>query len=106
MDEGRAQVTVRFFGSLHTLRSRAGLETTAVVEVPDEGILARDLARSLDVPLDDIEGVFCNGDVFGLGRLLRPGDRVAFVPYGTPGPHRYYLGLYKAGLEDEDEACD
>jgi len=106
MDEGRAQVTVRFFGSLHTLRSGAGLETTTVVDVPDEGILARDLARSLELPIDAIEGVFCNGDVFGLGRLLRPGDRVAFVPYGTPGPHRYYLGLYKAGLEDEDETCD
>jgi hypothetical protein len=106
MGEGQAQVTVRFFGSLHALRSVAGLATTTVVDVPVEGILARDLARSLDLPVDDIEGVFCNGDVFGLTRLLRPGDRVAFVPYGTPGPHRYYLGLYKAGLEDDDQTSD
>lgn len=101
-------VTVRFFGMLHALRRGAGLAATLTVDVPDSGIAARDLAAQLDLPLDSIEGVFCNGDVFGLSRVLHPGDRVAFVPYGTPGPHRYYLGLYEAGREDEtaDPPCE
>jgi hypothetical protein len=38
---------------------------------------------------------------------ISPGDRVAFVPYGTPGPHRVFLGLYAAGKEsDAAEACN
>lgn len=105
MGEDAARCEVRFFGSLHAMRSEAGLPTTTVVDVPATGVHARDLARDLGLPLDAIEGVFCNGDVFGLSHVLRPGDRVAFVPYGTPGPHRYFLGLYKAGLED-DQSCE
>jgi hypothetical protein len=106
MTQGPAQVTVRCFGSLHALRSKEGLPTTTVVDVPAEGIRARDLASDMGLPLDSIEGVFCNGDVFGLSRVLHPGDRVAFVPYGTPGPHRFFLGLYKAGHEDDVEDSD
>jgi hypothetical protein len=106
MAEGSEQVTVRFFGALHALRSKAGLPTTTVVDVPAEGVRARELALGLGLPVDAIEGVFCNGDVFGLSRILRPGDRVAFVPYGTPGPHRFFLGLYKAGQEDDEDTCD
>ena len=106
-DDGPGPVTVRFFGMLHTLRREAGLAASCTVDVPRRGIAARELAAELDLPLDSIEGVFCNGDVFGLSRVVRPGDRVAFVPYGTPGPHRYYLGLYKAGQEDEAaEPCE
>ena len=43
-----------------------------------------------------------NRTVYGIGHHVDPGDRVAFVPYGTPGPHRVYLGLYKAGKDAGD----
>lgn len=95
------RITVRLFGMLHTMRREAGLPATVVVDVPEDGVVARELAQRLGLPLKHIEGVFCNGDVFGLSRVLGPGDRVAFVPYGTPGPHRVFLGLYKAGREDD-----
>ena len=55
------------------------------------------IATRLDLPHDLIEGVFCNHTVYGLDHVIRPGDRIAFVPYGTPGPHRFTLGLYDAG---------
>jgi len=42
--------------------------------------------------------------VHGIGVHVSPGDRVAFVPYGTPGPHRVFLGLYAAGEEESDAA--
>ncbi len=63
----------------------------------DAGITGRDLARRLALPLGEIEGVFVNGRVRGPEHVILPGDRVAFVPKGTPGPHRFALGLYAAG---------
>ena len=46
---------------------------------------------------EKIEGVFVNHVVHGIGVHVSQGDRVAFVPYGTPGPHRVLLGLHSAG---------
>ena len=51
---------------------------------------------------DMIEGVFVNHTVYDLGHYVMPSDEVAFVPYGTPGPHRFYLGLYKAGKQSRE----
>jgi len=95
-------VTVRMFGSLHTLRRERDLPTTVDFEVPVDGMTARAIADALELPHEMIEGVFCNGHVFGLSRLIVPGDRIGFVPHGTPGPHRFMLGLWKAGREDEE----
>jgi len=93
-------ITVRMFGSLHTLCRETGRETTECVPVPPEGITARELALRMELPLEMIEGVFANGHVYGLSRVIMPGDRVGFVPHGTPGPHRFMLGLYQAGKDD------
>jgi hypothetical protein len=100
---GTGTIEVRMFGSLHALRREAGLPALVTAEVPGTGITGRDLAGELGLPLDAIEGVFCNGHVHGLGHLLVPGDRVGFVPHGTPGPHRFMLGLWSAGREDEED---
>ncbi len=96
----QTSVTVRMFGSLHTLCRGQGRDTTILVDVGPEGLSARELALRLDLPPQTIEGAFCNGTVYGLSHIIRPGDRVGFVPYGTPGPHRFMLGLYEAGKDD------
>jgi len=98
-DTGR--VTVRMFGVLCTLRKERGLPAETEIDVPAEGIPAREIAVALELPVERIEGIFCNHTVYGLGHVIRPGDRLAFVPFGTPGPHRYSLGLYRAGHEEE-----
>jgi hypothetical protein len=90
------------FGALHTLRKERGLPTVAEVAIPAEGLTATALADALDLPLDLFEGVFCNRTVYPMRHSIAPGDRVAFVPKGTPGPHRFFLGLYAAG-QDEGE---
>ncbi|MDO8881297.1 MAG: MoaD/ThiS family protein [Coriobacteriia bacterium] len=95
-----ATMEIRLFGLLHADRVQRGLPSAVHVEIPEEGIVARDLAHSLELPLDLIEGVFCNGKVCGPSHVLMPGDRVAFVPKGTPGPHRFALGLYSAGAKE------
>lgn len=97
-----APVSVRIFGSLRPFRTERGLSCDLSVEVPEEGVVASDLALELGLPLDWVEGVFVNHTVHGVGVMVSPGDRIAFVPRGTPGPHRVFLGLYAAGREGEE----
>lgn len=96
---GDSTVMVRLFGALYALQKERGGPTALEVELPPEGVTGAELAGMLDLPLSMIEGVFCNRTVRPLGHRLMPGDRVAFVPEGTPGPHRFFLGLYAAGRE-------
>lgn len=96
-------VNVRLFGALHALRKERGLPTALEVDVPAEGMTGADLATALDLPLERIEGLFCNHTVYPVGHRIYPGDEVAFVPEGTPGPHRFFLGLYKAGKNPAED---
>jgi hypothetical protein len=99
-------VAVRIFGSLRLPREAQGLPVTLDVDVPAEGISGRALAALLGIPPETVEGVFVNHTVYGLGHLIRPGDRVALVPPDTPGPHRVFLGLYAAGQSDDEDEDD
>ncbi len=96
MDAGKP-VIIRMFGLLHTLRKKQELPVTVEMQLPPEGKTARAIARQLQLPPDKIEAVFCNHLTYPLDHVIRPGDRIAFVPYGTPGPHRYFLGIQQAG---------
>jgi len=96
----QATVSVRMFGSLHTLRVQQGLAPRAEIVVPAEGLTARELAGQLDLPLDKVEAVICNHRVQALDHRVLPGDRIAFLPRGTPGPYRFMLGIYAAGKKD------
>jgi molybdopterin converting factor small subunit len=94
-------VTVRMFGALREARRGQGLPPTADVEVPQQGVPAARIAQDLGLPVASIEGVFCNHSIHPLTQMVYPGDSVAFVPHGTPGPHRFFLGLYNAGHGEE-----
>lgn len=89
--------TIRMFGLLHTLRKKKGLPVKVELLLPSEGKTAREIAIDLQLPLDKIEAVFCNHLAYPLDHLIFPGDRAAFIPHGTPGPHRYCLGIKQAG---------
>ena len=100
----QTNTTVRMFGALHTLRRERGLQPTTEVHIPPGGCVAFDLARELNLPLDKIEAVFVNHVVYSLNHLIQAGDRVAFVPTGIPGPHRFLLGIYGAGRQGRTES--
>jgi len=95
--------TIRMFGALHTIRRERGEASSTEVNIPTEGRLAREIARELDLPLDKIEGVFVNAVVYDLDHRIFPGDRVAFIPTGVPGPHRFMLGMHQAGQAQRDK---
>lgn len=96
-----ANTTVRMFGALHTHRRELGLESRVVVHIPQDGCTARELADDLELPLEMIEAVFVNHLVYHLEHRILPGDRVAFIPTGIPGPHRYMLGISSKNSQDE-----
>ena len=85
-------VTVRMLASLHTLRREHGLPTALDVEVPADGLSARTLAERLGLPSDAVEGAFHNHVLVTLDAVVRPGDRIAFLPYGTPATHPAFFG--------------
>lgn len=87
------KVIVRFFGSLEEkMRQKYG-PGPIEVEVPETGTPARALAEQVGLPPEGIEAVFINGRVSEMSDSARPGDRIAFVPPGTPGPYRVLLGM-------------
>ena len=88
---------IRMFGVLYTYRGKKGLSASVDIQLPPGGKSALSIAQELELPLDKIEAVFINNTIYPLGHLIFPGDQVAFVPYGTPGPHRYTLGIKQAG---------
>lgn len=90
-------VHVRMFSILREGRQERGLPVELDVQVPSEGCPAALIASNLQLEAEAIEGVFVNHVVRGLEHVVMPGDRIAFVPHGTPGPHRFLLGLYGAG---------
>jgi len=53
-----------------------------------------ELAKYLEIPIDEIEVIFVNGFVQSLDFVIHPGDRIAFLPPGCPGPYRIALGFY------------
>jgi hypothetical protein len=48
----------------------------------------------LDIPESQVEVMFINRKAFATEcARIHPGDRVALVPPGVPGPHRFLLGF-------------
>ena len=97
LDRPGASVSVRLFGILRSQWVEAGRAPMFDTATPEAGLSARDLAEGIGLSVDLIEGVFINQKLLGLDSHVAQGDRVAFVPFGTPGPHRVFLGLYEAG---------
>ena len=54
-----------------------------------------DLLAACRLEEHEVEAVFVNHKGVPLGQTLREGDRVVLIPPGTPGPHRYLLGIAK-----------
>ncbi|MCL6638065.1 MAG: MoaD/ThiS family protein [Firmicutes bacterium] len=86
------QVEVRGFGELKKIFDERHWDFPLLYDLPEE-TTAGELAGKLNIPHDRIEIVFVNGKAQGLTHPVRPGDRVAFVPPGTPGPYRVILGF-------------
>jgi len=80
--------TVQMFDALNSISSDRNEPLLVEVTIPASGCKASVLARELDLPLEKVEAVSVNHQIYSLDHCIQPGDRVAFVPTGTPGPAR------------------
>jgi len=85
-------VEVRAFSFIKEIFDQRGWPFPMQVELEKE-CTALELAERLEIPTEKIEAVFVNGIVKKMNEKIKPGDRVAFVPPGTPGPYRVILGI-------------
>jgi hypothetical protein len=57
-------------------------------------LTGQQLLRELDIAPERVEVIFVNRKAYAADlATIRPGDRVALVPPGVPGPHRFLLGF-------------
>lgn len=85
-------VEVRGFAALQQIFRERGWPFPYYYRLEKE-CTAQELIQILDLPAEQIEAVFINGLSDSLEATVKPGDRVGFVPYGTPGVARFLLGI-------------
>jgi molybdopterin converting factor small subunit len=95
MNETTAEIPVeiRVFGALRKHLDRLNLPYLIKKQIPTETSTPVAIAGELELPQNEIEAVFVNGKISDMYTVLSPGDRIAFLPYGTPGPYRVFLGI-------------
>lgn len=67
----------------------------------DQPISGLELSKELGIKREDVEVIFVNGFVQQIDYIIHPGDRVAFLPPGCPGPYRIALGFYGKNQDNE-----
>jgi len=87
------QVEIRCFSFLKTICDERDWPFPFYYQLK-EGCSAKKLVELLELPKEKIEAVFINGRAMPFEEaMVRAGDRVGFVPPGTPGPYRALLGM-------------
>jgi molybdopterin converting factor small subunit len=86
------EIEVRAFGEFMKIFKDQNWPWPKRVEIDGETSAAV-VAAKLGIPIDKVEILFINGFAQKPDHTIKPGDRVAFVPPGTPGPYRLMLGL-------------
>lgn len=86
-------IEIRGFLHLSSLFKERGWTSPLTLMIPGE-VSGRKLLDMLEVPGEHVEAMFINGKAETVAHaLIKPGDRVALVPPGTPGPYRVWLGF-------------
>ena len=95
MATGKPSIEVRFFMFLTELCKERGWTSPMQLEI-DQDITGDELLAQLDIPPERVEVLLVNGKaVWPSAARIQPGDRVALLPPGTPGPYRVLLGFKK-----------
>ncbi len=93
MDDAKKMLEIRGFLQLDAFLKKKYGKMPIFLEI-DGPISGLELSEKLGINRDDIEVIFVNGFVQQIDYILNPGDRMAFLPPGCPGPYRIALGFY------------
>ncbi len=96
-EQDRKTIEVRGFLHLDGVFRKKNWPVPLIIDL-EKPITGTELAGKLDIPMDEIEIIFINGVAQSMNYPIQPGDRVAFVPPGCPGPYRIHLGFYAKNL--------
>ena len=100
----KGTIEVRFFMFLAELAKERNWPVPLSLEI-DSGMTGLALLDELAISLRQVEALMVNGKVVGLSEArLQPGDKVALLPPGTPGPYRVLLGIKSAQTGSEAHA--
>lgn len=93
-DGGMADtIEVTTFSFLRDLWKERNWPLPLVYNLSEE-ITGSELLSQLKIPAQRVEGIILNHTAMSVeNAVIRPGDRVALLPPGTPGPHRLLLGI-------------
>lgn len=92
-EKSNTRIEVRGFLHLDArLRKKYG-SMPVIMEIL-EPIKGTELADRMGISWEEVEVIFVNGFVQALDYVINPGDRVAFLPPGCPGPYRIAMGFY------------
>lgn len=92
-------VSVRGVLFLQAKLAARGIDSFGASVKLDEGANVADVIAACGLAEREVEAAFLNHTTVPLDSTLHDGDHVVLVPPGTPGPHRYLLGI--AGLPEE-----
>lgn len=99
-DSSHGKVEVLGFGLIRDIFKQNNWPVPLELEL-DQACPAIELAGKIGLPVDKIEAVFINHKVMPIQEaVVRPGDRVAFIPVGVPGPYRVLLGIKKLPAQE------
>jgi len=91
-------IRVKVNGSLRRFMDESGMPYECERVIEESGVKAVEIIADLGLPLHMVEAVFCNGRVINIYDKVKPGDRLALFPFGTPGPYRVFLGMLRENL--------
>ena len=96
-------IEVRFFMTLSELVKKRQWDNPLRLALAEETTGVALLAK-LEIEAAQVEAFMINGKAVSSGEArIRPGDRVALLPPGTPGPYRVMLGLRKMDKGAKEE---
>lgn len=88
------QIELRAFMGLRTLFGERGWSIPHFLDVETD-MTGEELLRLLSIESARVESLIINRSAIAVeDAIIHPGDRVALVPPGVPGPHRLLLGIH------------
>ncbi|MBI4983865.1 MAG: MoaD/ThiS family protein [Rhodocyclales bacterium] len=92
-----APIELHAFMGLADLFRERGWGNPHFLPLTAEAMPGPALLDMLEIPAARVEVLFVNRKAVAVAHAtIRPGDRVALVPPGVPGPHRFLLGFKNA----------